>query len=350
MIDYRLSKQELAELRAAHRAARDVRQAYRINAVVLLGQGRTVSDVGDALLFDPDTVREYFKRYQKGGLEALLRMNYVGSEALLDASQMRELDAHLQEHLYDTAEAVARYVERCWGVRYSANGMTAVLHRLGYVHKKAKLEPGQHPPAEVQREFVERYEKLRENKAEEDVICFMDATHPLHNPVIGRGWIKRGNGHPIQSNTGRRRLNINGAINIAKMSAQVRFDDTIDAESTMALFKQLEKAYLGAKRIIVICDNARYYKSRLVAEYLEHSPIELMTLPPYSPNLNLIERLWKFFKKQVLYNRYYETFGQFRNACEGFFANLDRYVPRLKKLLAENFQIIGNAEPKTCIG
>ena len=273
MSDYWLSEQKLSELRAAHRAQRDVRQAYRINAVILLGRGRTVSDVADALLFDPDTVREYFKRYQKGGLDELLRMRYVGSEALLDASQMRELDAHLQEHLYDTAEAVARYVERRWGVRYSANGMTAVLHRLGYVHKKAKLEPGQHPPAEVQREFVERYEKIKENRDEGDVICFMDATHPLHNPVMGRGWIKRGNEHPIQSNTGRRRLNINGAINIATMSAQVRFDDTIDAESTIALFKQLEKAYPGAKRIIVICDNARYYKSRLVAEYLEHSPI-----------------------------------------------------------------------------
>ena len=78
--------------------------------------------------------------------------------------------------------------------------------------------------------------------------------------------------------------------------------------------------------------------------------IELMTLPPYSPNLNLIERLWKFFKKQVLYNRYYETFGQFRNACEGFFANLDQYVPQLKKLLAENSQIIGNTVPKTFTG
>jgi hypothetical protein len=68
MTDYRLSKQELAELRAAHRAQRDVRYAYRINAVILLGRGRSVADVADALLFDPDTVRGYFKRYRQGGL------------------------------------------------------------------------------------------------------------------------------------------------------------------------------------------------------------------------------------------------------------------------------------------
>jgi transposase len=350
MTDYRLSKQELAELRAAHRAQRDVRYAYRINAVILLGRGRSVADVADALLFDPDTVRGYFKRYRQGGLEQLLRMSYVGSEAWLEASQLRELDGHLQEHLYDTAEAVARYVERRWGVRYSASGMTAVLHRLGYVHKKAKLEPGQHPPPEVQREFVERYQNLKKNKADGDVMCFMDATHPLHNPVIGCGWIKRGKEHAIQSNTGRRRLNINGAINIETMSAQVRFDDTIDAESTIALFKQLEEANPAAARIIVICDNARYYKSRLVAEYLQTSRIEMVALPPYCPNLNLIERFWKFFKRQVLYNRYYETFDQFKRACKGFFADLEKFAPRLRTLLTERFQIIGEGGPKTCIG
>lgn len=64
MTDYRLDKGELAELRAAHRRVRDVREAYRINAVILLGQGRSVADVADALLFDPDTVRNDFKRYR----------------------------------------------------------------------------------------------------------------------------------------------------------------------------------------------------------------------------------------------------------------------------------------------
>ena len=75
MLDYRLSEQELAELRAAHRRAPNVREAYRINAVILLGRGRTPGDVADALLIDPETVRTYFKRYKKGGIEELLRMN-----------------------------------------------------------------------------------------------------------------------------------------------------------------------------------------------------------------------------------------------------------------------------------
>jgi transposase len=349
MQDYRLNAAEIADLRAAHRATRDVREAYRINAVILLGQGRPAADVADALLIDPDTVRSYYKRYKKGGVRELLRMSFVGSEALLDTEQLRELDAHLQDELYPTAEAIVRFVEQRWGVRYTPSGMTALLHRLGYSYKKAKLEPGRHPAPEVQEAFVEKYRNLKENKAEADVIYFIDATHPQHNPVIGCGWIKRGKEHPIASNTGRQRLNINGAINVETLHAEVRFDDTIDAASTIALFQQLEQADPDAPRIIVICDNARYYRSKAVAAYLTTSRIQLEPLPPYCPNLNLIERFWKFFKRQVLYNHYYETFEQFRTACRAFFHGLDAFAPKLRTLLTENFQIIGKEKPKTCI-
>lgn len=340
MNDYRLSEQDLAELRAAHREVREIREAYRINAVILLGQGRSVKDIADALLMDPETVRNYFKRYKKGGVAELLHMSYVGSEALLTAEQLCALDAHLQSEVYQTAAEVARYVEKRWHVRYTPSGMTALLHRLGYVYKKPKLQPGKHPSVEVQEEFIAKYKKLKESKAEGDVIVFVDAAHPQHNPVLGCGWIKRGKEQLIQSNTGRERLNINGAINIENLELQYRFDETINAASTIGLFRQLEEANPNAKQIIVICDNARYYKSNDVAAYLKTSRIRLEPLPPYSPNLNLIERFWKFFKKQVLYNRYYPRFDDFRVACKDFFAELDRYVPQLRTLLTENFQII----------
>ena len=340
MLNFQLDKQELAELRSAHRRAKNAREAYRINAVILLGDGWTVADVAKALLIDPDTVRTYFKRYKKGGLEALLRMNYVGSEALLNETQLVELDVHLQEHLHLTAESVARWVKERWDVSYAPSGMAALLRRLGYVYKKPKLVPGK-ANAEAQKEFLEEYDNLKQNSAEDDVILFMDATHPQHNPVISCGWIKRGEAHPIKSNTGRRRLNINGAIDVQRMSAEIRFDDTIDAISTIELFKQIEHANPVASCITIICDNARYYRSKAVAKYLETSRINLLFLPPYSPNLNLIERFWKFFKRQVLYNRYYEAFDDYKGACKQFFQELDSHASKLRSLLTENFEIIG---------
>jgi transposase len=158
--------------------------------------------------------------------------------------------------------------------------------------------------------------------------------------VIGCGRIPRGEEHPIKSNTGRRRLNINGAIDVRTMSAHVRFDDTIDAASAIALMAQIDDAYPDAATITVICDNARYYRSKAVREYLETLRIELFFLPPYSPNLNLIERFWKFFKKQDLYNRYYEAFEDFRGTCKNCFRNVDIYASPLWRLLVENCEII----------
>lgn len=163
MLDYRLSEEELAELRAAHRRTRHVHEAYRINAVILLAKGRTVADVADALLIDPDTVRGYFRRYRQGGLEQLLRMSFVSSEAWLDARQLAELDAHLQEHLHQSAESVARWVKESWGVSYTASGMTAVLHQVGYSDKKPKLVPGKADP-ERQEAYVETYKTLKQKQ------------------------------------------------------------------------------------------------------------------------------------------------------------------------------------------
>ncbi len=341
MQDYQLTPQELGELRAAHQRVRDAREAYRLNAVILLGTGWRVKDVAEALLIDPDTVRSHFQRFREGGITALLHLNYVGSEAWLDAQQLQELDQHLRSTLYLTAAEVAGYVQARWGVCYTLSGMTALLHRLDYVYKKATLEPGKHPAPEVQQAFVEKYAKLKADKAPDAVIYFVDAVHPQHNPIMGYGWIKRGQEQTIPSNTGRQRLNINGAINIATLSAEMRFDDTINAASTIALFQQLEAANPTASRIIVICDNARYYKAKRVSAYLENSRIDLVPLPPYCPNLNLIERLWKFFKRQVLHNQYYETFEKFKDACKEFFAEFDLFAPQLRTLLTENFQIIG---------
>ena len=341
MQDYQLNPQKLGELRAAHRRVGDVCDAYRLNAVILLGTGWRVRNVAEALLIDPDTVRSHFQRYRQGGINALPHLNCVGSEAWRDAQQLQELDQHLRETLYPTAAEVAGYIQERRGAFYTCSGMTALLHRLDYVYKKATLEPGKHPAPEDQQAFVERYEQLKADKAQDDVIYFLDAVHPQHNPIMGYGWIKRGQEQTIPSNTGRKRLNINGAINIAALSAEMRFDDTINATSTIALFQQLEAANPTAPRIIVIGDNARYYKAKLVSAYLENSRIEFVSLPPYCPNLNLIERLWKFFKRQVLHNQYYQTFEKFKDACKRFFAEFDMFAPQLRPLLTENSQIIG---------
>jgi transposase len=152
--------------------------------------------------------------------------------------------------------------------------------------------------------------------------------HPQHNPVLACGWIKRREEQQIPANTGRQRLNINGAKDLERLEPVVRFDESINAESTIALFEQLEALNIVATWIYVLCDNARYYRSKAVQGYLKSSRIKLVSPPPCAPNLNLIERLWKLFKKKILYNRYYETVDKFRAACEELISNPRKYLTR----------------------
>jgi len=338
MKDYTLSKEKTAELEALHRSLRDKRQADRVKAVIALSRGWSAAQVAEILLFDEKTSRHYFERYQQGGLPALLDDSYSGAEPKLDAHQMSEIEGYLEEHILPDAKSVIAHIDRQYGVHYSVSGVTDMLHRLGFSYKKPTHVPGKQDPAQ-QQAFLDEYEHIRASKDENDPIYFADATHPQHNSIPSYGWIKKGQEKELKANCGRQRLNINGAINIETLEPTTGFYDTINANSTIDLFSKIEAKHPEAKRIYIIVDNARYYRSRLLKEYIEGTKIKLIFLPSYSPNLNLIERYWKFFKKKVLNNRYYETFEEFKRACESFFRKRKKYLPELRALLTENFHI-----------
>jgi len=158
--------------------------------------------------------------------------------------------------------------------------------------------------------------------------------------LLDDGWIRKGQEHHIPSNTGRQRINLNGAIDPETLEVTVRCEETLNSDSTIGFFSDIETKYPSAPVIYLILDNARYYRSRKVTEYLEGSRIKPIFLPPYSPNLNLIERLWRFFKRLVLYNKFYPTFAAFKEACLTFFSTMDQRKPALRTLITENFQII----------
>ncbi len=102
------------------------------------------------------------------------------------------------------------------------------------------------PTRSLKKRFLSSTKRLKQDKAENDPVYFMDAVHPQHNPVIACGWIKRGQDREVRSNTGRRRVNINGAIDLERLEPVVRFDDTINTDSSIALFEQLEQLNLAA--------------------------------------------------------------------------------------------------------
>ena len=172
------------------------------------------------------------------------------------------------------------------------------------------------------------------------MVYFLDAAHCLHNAIAGYGWIKRGATVELLTNSGRNRLNILGAYSpdrgdLISLSGTA----SCDAELVQQLLVGLRAAHPGEVPLLVILDNVRYQHAASVKQRAEQLGIELLYLPPYSPNLNLIERFWKFLKKKVLRNRYYARFEQFVAAIEQFLGNVSAYASELKSLMTENFHL-----------
>jgi len=333
-----LTAKEVSDLKWRHRTS-DRRTADKIKTILMLDKGYSYEEIAKILLLDDSTIRRWHSVYQSDGLEALFQNLYFGSEGKLTLEQKWALSKHLEETVYMTAKEICNYVQNKYGVSFTSKGMTNLLHRLGFTYRKPKHVPGKANPL-AQEEFLEKYHELKDAKESEDRIWFIDGVHPLHNSQPAYGWMKKGYDYTLESNTGRSRININGAYNLEDHKVVIEESDWINAQSTMALFEKLLKEQpLGM--IYIILDNARYYRSKVVKEFLCHNPrIQLLFLPPYSPNLNVIERLWKFFKKKTLYNTYYEQFSHFRRSCLNFFKNIEIYNAELRTLMTDNFQVI----------
>lgn len=333
---YRLSSSELTTLKSQHKKQKRRRDADKIKAVYLLGIGWTLKEVGTALLLSDDTIASYHKSYKEAGIKGLLANKYRGKPPQLTDKEKEMLSQHLEERTYMKTSEIILYVEEEFEASYSASGVRKLLSELGFVYKKPEKRPYKYD-ANAQSSFLRSYKKLRKGLNKGDSIYFMDATHPEHNPVPAYGWIKRGETKVVRTNPQPFRLNINGAINISTLDMVVSIEESLNKETIKDYLEKLRE-HQPEGWIYLICDNAGYYSSPEVQALAESMAIKMMFLPPYSPNLNLIERIWKFFKKIVLYNKFYEEFDDMKKACKKFFKDIARYKPELATLMTEKFQ------------
>ena len=337
-----LSSSEITELRRIQKKDRFHRRRFiKATVLLMLHRGLSYEDIQLSLSIDDNTITRYRNSFRQRGLKNYLTDGYVPYSGRLNEEQLAQLGAHLDTNLYIDAKAVCDYVLSKFGVKYSVAGMTAVLHRLGFVYKQTKQAPSR-AEEEKQLEFLEQTLRplLEEVDRGEAVVYFTDAAHPTHNTKPGRGWIRKGEDFTIDCNSGRKRVNINGAVNACKPEHLV-YDiaDTINAQSTKRLAQQLLRKHPG-KSVYMICDNARYNRNRMLQDWAATQRIEFIFLPPYSPNLNLIERLWRFMRKEVLNSIYYDTYDKFKNSIVEFLDRSKWYKTDLRSLLTLNFRTV----------
>lgn len=264
-----------------------------------------------------------------------------GWQGRLNKKQEEIIEKFVQDTVVTDCQQVVEYIQNTLGIRYTIDGTTKLLHRLGFVYKQIVGIPGK-LNEEKQMAFIKEYQTLKENKKETEVILFGDGVHPTHNLHKTKAWIKKGQEKQVKTNTGRGRLNINGALNLETLNITTHFSETINAEETMNLFDKIQLQYTDKTTIYLIIDNATYYKNKDVKAYLADPDcrIKLIFLPSYSPNLNFIERLWKYMKKYIIGVKYREKFKQFEDDIHHFFDNIDQHDEKLRQFIGTELHLV----------
>jgi transposase len=317
----------------------------RMNVLLLLDDGWEPRRIAEALYMDEGSVAQHRRRYETQGREGVERLDYVGRLAALSPEQQAQLAKYVDAQVPLTSKEVCAYCARALGVTYTPNAMTKLLKRLGFVHKKPKCVPAK-ADERVQREFVARTLLPLMQAANNDApIYFVDATHPMYSGRAACGWMRKGAARELKSPHGRLRLNINGALCWHDRTILRREEEKITSSAMIDLFEDVAARHPTATLISVVLDNAKYNRSRELKQWFARQACRVrpVYLPSYSPNLNMIERFWRFMKSKVLDNRYFPKFVDFCHAFNEFFDSIGKWKSELESLLTPRFHFPGLA-------
>ena len=272
-----LTEEQKKELLSELRLEKNRKYADRIRVILLLNLGESSSDIARFLFLDEGTVRNYKNRYKQGSLKELLNDDHTGRSSYLSPKEQKELIVELESKVYPTTKSIISYVKEEFGVVYKIGGMTSLLHKLGFSYKKPKGVPGKAKRKE-QEAFLEEYNEVKDK----GLVYFTDSTHPMLNPVLSSGWIRKKKEFDVKTNSGRERVNINGAIEINTLSVVSRSCKKVNGQSMSDLLRAVRRKHPKERNLYMVMDNAGYNKSYQVQNLAEKLGIKIMYLPPYS--------------------------------------------------------------------
>jgi len=288
-----------------------------------------------------NTITNDIKCYNSNGIEGLKQVNYGTNKSELDKHEKSIKEIFEASPPCSVKEARQR-IKELTGIERSPTQIRAFMKRIGM-----KLLKTGHIPAKAdkdkQKKWIEDEFEVALSLCQqgEAHMLFMDAAHFVMAPFLCQVWcfVRVF----IKAPAGRKRVNVLGAINAITKHVHFTSNDTyINANSIVEFLHQLRLFYFDMKPIYIVLDNARYQHCYLVRSIAGLLNIQLLFLPSYSPNLNIIERLWKFVKKKCLYAKYYDTFDKFKNAIFNTMqkTNSDKqYIEELKSIMTLKFQL-----------
>ena len=297
-------------------------------------------------MLDDDTVRNWHRVFERGGIEALKTFGNEGSTSRLTDEQEIALSDWVSAHCPHSVRRIGAWLKRTFGLSYSRSGLIALLHRLGFEYRKPESMPRGLDDAK-QQAFIDEYENLLNMMGNDEAVVFVDAVHPTHQVRPVGCWAPKGVAIAVEQTTGRDRLNIHGAINLETGQTQILAVETVSALSFIKLLGEIEGTHTAMRLIHVFVDNASYHKADIVKEWLAQAgrKVVLHFLPPYCPHLDPIERLWGLMHENITHNRDFKTFREFKREIITFLRyEVPRHWNRFRDRITDNFRVIHRAD------
>lgn len=282
-----------------------------------------------------NTIVNLIRTVQDEGLEGARVFKYVPKSPLDPFRD--EIMKELENRPIQTLGEAGKSIEKICGRLFDRKAISRFLKKIGIRRRKTGAVPKKADP-EVQKKFIEEElsPRLAEAAKKERKLYFVDAAHIIWGAFLGYMWsperVFMPGGH------GRSRFNVLGALDANSQEiVHVTNDAYIDRFSVVNLIMKIA-ALNHPEPVTLVLDNAAYQHARAVRWVAKHYGIELLFLPPYSPNLNLIERFWKFLRAKILTNQPFKTFRAMKDRIISLLDNLSEHKKHLATLLTFNFQ------------
>lgn len=280
--------------------------------------------------------------YNNGGVDSVLKIVPIPGRPNRLKSHMDEIRQRLDNDVPKNSAEAAHIILGISGISFSQTWTREIMHRCGFRFIKTQPIPGKACP-EKQKEWVYALQPIiDEAKEGKRKLYFMDAVHFTLEAFTCHVWCRE----PLflKTGAGRNRFNLLGCVDPFSLDIiQSHSMVYVDAEQTKSFLEKV-RSQSGDIPVSIVLDNARYQHCRAVKDKAVELGIDLIFMPPYSPNLNIIERLWKYTRRHVLAGKYFDTPAKFHEALRHFFE--DDYInhkPNLRSLLTLKFQSFENA-------
>ena len=341
-----LTAEQKKEIERRRKGSLDRRVYQRLTAILAVGAGKTREEVAQLLGVGLSQLGEWLRVFRNEGLDALCATHHKGDPGKLTPQQVEQLKAKVSTGCFRNSDQIRDWIQSTFAVSYSSSGVKDLLKRVGVSYHKVTGFLWKGDP-DKQRAFVKRVARhKREAKrpgAPRTRRYYVDACHPVWGlDLVFRCWLLLGQRFLVGMGSGRKRLNILGAYGPDDHEyIDYRLTrDNINGEQFVNFLRLLRSLHPETERFILYVDGARYYGSPVVKEWLKRHPeFHLSRIPAYSPNVNLIERLWKFMRAKALC-RWHKTFADMQAAISEVLDHLGSYRGELQTLMTEKFHIV----------